>query len=500
MRRLTPAEYFSTVKDLLSVVVKAPEAPARLADDSFDNDITNLTVSSSVVEQYLADAEIYAKAATPSATKLLPCDATAPDEACVRKFISALGQRAYRRTLEAADVNSLYGTYLLGKNLGGVSAGIEYTLTHILQAPGFVYRLELGESASLGQPRRLTSFEMASRLSYFLWGTMPDQTLLTVASAGQLTNRDQVAVQVRRMMRDAAGQPVPATRNVMTSFHVQWLGLREIDTLTKDAKLYPGFPALRKAIRQETEQFIDDRVWGGGTIEELLNVRSSFVNEPLAALYKIPGVTGPELRKVNLDPTERAGILTQASLLALTGGSNAVSPIRRGLFVREKILCTDVPPPPPNVVQNVPAASAVLKTDRERYAAHASDPVCAACHRLMDQVGFAFGVYDGIGAYQGQTAKGVPIDGHGDLIATDVDGPFDNAVDLMDRIARSASAQSCVVRHWFRYMNGRPEVPEDACAVQTVVKQVAKSGGRIEDLVMALTQSDAFQFLPAKTP
>jgi hypothetical protein len=118
----------------------------------------------------------------------------------------------------------------------------------------------------------------------------------------------------------------------------------------------------------------------------------------------------------------------------------------------------------------------------------------------MDQVGFAFGFYDGIGAYQAQTAKGVPIDGRGDLVSTDVDGPFGNAVELVDRIARSGSAQSCVVRHWFRYMNGRPEVPEDACAVDGVAKQVAKSGGRVEDIVMALTQSDAFQFLPAKTP
>jgi hypothetical protein len=325
---------------------------------------------------------------------------------------------------------------------------------------------------------------------------MPDEPLVAAATDNKLTTAAQVLAHARRMLRDGAGQPMPAARAIAASFHTQWLDLRNIDTLAKDPARFPGFASMRPSIRQETERFTDDLFWGGGTVADLFGSRTSFVNASLATLYKMAGVTGTDLRKTSLDASSRRGLLTQASLLALTSGDKTASPIHRGHVVRDNFLCTVIPAPPDGAAQKLPAESPMFKTERDRYAAHSANPVCAACHRVIDPVGFSLSAYDAIGGFRTQADNGTPIDGHGDLLATDVDGPFANAVELADRIASSRGVQTCVTRQWYRFMSGRDDKPEEACVIEGVAIQVAAGGGRLEDIVLGLTQSESFLSLP----
>jgi hypothetical protein len=334
---------------------------------------------------------------------------------------------------------------------------------------------------------RLTPWEMATRLSYLFWGTMPDASLMAAAESGKLATRDEVMSQAQRLIDD------PRATAMVTNFGEQWLALRDLADADKDPLAFPKYrDELRDLWKQETDSFIA-AVWkGDARLDTLLSAPFSMMNGPLAAFYGVTGVSGNDFVKVMLDPTQRAGVLTQGALMAAKSGPDQTSPVLRGVFVREQMLCQPLPPPPPEVNAMPPVIDA-KQTTRERFAAHRKDPSCASCHDLIDNLGLGFENYDPIGLYR-VTENGKPIDASGRFSGTDVDGPFTGAVEMARKLVASKDVEGCMATHWFDFAFGRDKTGEDACTSETLGRLFASSGGDIRQLLLAITQSDAFFF------
>jgi hypothetical protein len=499
MRRLTRAEYNATVRDLLGD--DSRPADAFVAEEEalgFDNQASALTVTRLLAEQYMSAAEHLARAAASRLDALLPCDPVAlGEDACAEAFIASFGRRAYRRPLAPDELARLRALYLWGKQSHSFATGLELSIAAMLQSPSFLYRVEMGSPDPIeGDVVALTSHEIASRLSYLLWGSMPDEALFAAADAGELATSDQVAAEARRMLAD------PRAREAVARFHLMWLGLSRIGSIHKDAGVYPtyrdGLPAL---FRRETEELLGHVVFDGpGDLATMLTAPYSFMNRELAAFYGTPQLPeGDAFVKVTLDPRERAGLLTQGSILSVYAKPNQSSPVHRGKFVRERLLCQELQPPPNDVAIVAPDVDPSATT-RERFAEHSENPACAGCHRLTDPIGFGFEHYDGVGVYRALD-HGRPVDATGELTETqDADGPFDGAVELASALASSEEVRTCLVMQWFRYGYGRIEEADDACSRERLRDAFEASGGNVKELLVALTQTDAFRYRHAVRP
>ena len=488
-RRLTRDEYDNTVRDLLGDETR----PARdfPADETLGGFASGASVSLVQTEQYMSAAERLAATAVADLPALLPCDpATAGEDACARQFIEELGLRAWRRPLSAAELDGLVGLYGTTKELDGFAASIELVIAAILQSPFFLYRVELGGvHEGAGDVVQLTDYEMATRLSYLLWNTMPDDALFAAAARGELGDPDAIAAQARRMLLDTRAQA--AARN----FFRQWLGIVQLEEVGKDEALFPEWsPALARKMRTEAMTFVDHVMWeGDGRFETLLTGAFTFVDEELAAVYGIDGVTGTEMVRVDLDPSQRAGILTQPGVLAINSNANQTSPVYRGKFVREQILCQHLPDPPDDLMVVPPDPDPGLTT-RERFDQHRVDPSCSGCHQLMDPIGFGFESYDAIGRWR-EMENDLAIDDSGEVVGTaDADGAFNGAVELGHRLAGSAQARACFATQWYRYTVGRTETAADDCAIAEVYEAFDASDGNILDTIVAITRTDAFRY------
>ncbi len=437
LRRLTIAEYNHTVRDLLGdKTAPATAFPPDTTAGVFSNSATSLTVSPLLAQGYQQAAEALAATAIATPAKLVACDPKTGDDACATAFIASFGRRAFRRPVTPDESTALLALYADVRTGGVFLDGIQAVIEAVLQSASFLYRPELG----VGDPATngvvpLAPYETASRLSYLLWGSMPDDVLLDAAGAGQLATPAQIEAQARRLLAD------PRAKDATREFFEQWLHLRGLDGASKDPTLYPGFDDVTRAsMFAESRAFFDWVMWqADGRVETLLTAPTSFLDANTAKLYGVTlsgGGTGPQLTA--LDPTKRAGILTQPSLLSTLAKPNQSSPILRGKFVRERFLCQDLPPPPPNLVI-VPPKVAPGATTRERFAQHDKDPACSGCHSLMDPIGFGFEHYDAVGAYR-TTDNGLPVDATGWFPggALDVNGPFKDAIDLGNRLAASA--------------------------------------------------------------
>jgi len=488
MRRLTRFEYNNTVRDLLGDTTEpardfAPEEQAL----GFNNNASVLTVSPVLAEQYMTAAEGLAARAAQNLPALLPCDPS-DQQGCGRRFIESFGKRAWRRPLQPDEVDRLYAVFNQARTTYDFSTGIQMAMQVMLQSPAFLYRVETGLLPEGGAAyARLTGWEMASRLSYMLWSSMPDDALLAAAEAGQLSTADQIAVQARRMLAD------PKARQAVANFHQQWLKLDKIDRLEKDATVFPSFqPELRPLLRAETATFIDFVIWDDrGDLQTLLSASYSFRNSALSQFYGEPGPSGDTFQRVELNPARRLGILTHAGILALTSKSNQTSPVQRGKFVREQLLCDQLPPPPPGVAATPPALDPTLTT-RQRFAAHSQNPACAGCHQLMDPVGFGLENFDGVGKWRAEE-NGIAIDASGTVINSDV-GAYSGPTDLAQKLATSDKVRACAVTQWFRFGYGRGETDDDRCSMRALKTQFAASGYNIRELLLALTQTDAFLY------
>jgi hypothetical protein len=488
LRRLTREEYDNTVRDLLGDVSSPADAfPPDEAVGGFESN--NLApVTSLLVERYMDAAQAVAAHAEGRLDALAPCPGGSEPTECARRFIDRFGRLAFRRPLEEEERATLFGVFVEKAKVADYRAGIRLVLEAILASPQFLYRVE-PDGGEGGGPRPLSGYEVATRLSYFLWASTPDEALLDEAARGGLATEEGVGAAARRMLAD------PKARAGIRSFHRQWLGLRELDTESKDAALGGTFtPELKDAMVEETLSFaVDAALSGGDVVQKLYTSTTTFVNAPLAKLYGVTGPAGAELARVTLPEGQRAGILTQASVLTVLSSGDQTSPILRGKFVREKLLCQPIPPPPVNVGIVAPKVDPKLTT-KQRFEQHRRDPSCASCHVMMDPIGFGLEHYDAIGRYR--TMDGAfPVDAVGELSMTDdVDGRFDGAIELGARLAGSRQARKCLATQWTRYALGRSERPEDGPSIDAAYGRFAASGFDVRELIVAIAESPSFRF------
>jgi hypothetical protein len=493
LRRLTRTQYENTVRDLLGYTGDA--AVGFAPDERVGPFLSNIgaPITELQTEQYMAAAEKIAAWSIEDIGGILPCEPELiGEDACATELIADLGPRAYRRPLADGELERLQTVYAAGKAQGGFANGVRLVVQGVLQSPLFLYHVELGTGE--GGVARLTDHELASRLSYFLWGSMPDDALFAAATAGELEDHDALAQQVDRMLED------PRARETIASFHLQWLGVDEIDGLEKRTELFPAFtPALALAMREETAAFTSHVVLDGdGDLDTLLAADFTLTEDPdLLALY---GVALPQGHvagdPVPLPADQRKGVLTHASVLAEHAHVDQTSPVHRGKLVRENLLCQPLPAPPPDV-DNVPPSPDPDSTARERFEQHRADPSCAACHALVDPIGFTFEHYDAVGQWRDLEA-GADVDASGELVATDVDRPLDGALELADALVQSDDVERCVSRQWFRFALGRSENDADACTTEGLETAFVESGGDIRVLIRELVLSDAFRHRKAE--
>lgn len=476
LRRLTRAQYDATVRDLLGDA----SAPARafVHDERHGGFLSNTAVVADLqVEQYRLAAQTLAE--TARATRFdawMPCD-RATDE-CVDPFLSSFGARVYRRPLTDEEHTELVEMYREGRERWGADAAIELVVQSLLMSPHFVYHVEIGREDEVGPVRALTGHEVASRLSYGLWGTMPDDALLAAAADGSLDDADGIEAQARRMLQD------PRTEAMLLDFGDQWLELESVDAASRNAEVHAGWTeALRHAIRRETETFLVETILrGDAKLETLLSASYSYIDDDLAAIYGVTASDDP-LGRTELPPDERAGLLTQASFfLKLGPTAQGTDRIHTGKFVRTRLLCGELPPPPPGVELD----PGVDRLERGE---------CAGCHTQMDPIGQAFETYDQMGAYVGVDADGNPLPEGGEVVGSEI-GTFDSVADLARELATSDEARACMARSWGWYMIARDlgDVA-DACSNQAITEAFAASDHDVRELMIGIVRSDAFRHI-----
>ena len=501
IRRLTRFEYNNTVRDLFGDTAEPANLfPAEEEVAGFNNQAQALTISELLTEQYMKAAEGVSERAVQNLTTLLPnCDpASDGNDTCADEFIREFGGKAFRRPLNQQDTARLKALFEWGMSepdIGTFPESIRLVIEALLQSPQFLYRAEFGSGAPLEGTDvvALDDWEIATKLSYMLWNSMPDDELFAAAEAGELRTKEQLAAQARRMLED------DKARDLIRNFHEQWLLLTHVDTLAKDPNLYPGYDdSLRDLWKEEIQRFIEHAiVEDDGTLETLLTANYSFMNEQLANFYGddvIESVSGDELRKVSVDPTRRAGMLTTGAVLATHAKPDQSSPVYRGKFVREQLMCHTLAPPPNDLVIEPPALSST-KTTREQFEEIGANPDCAHCHNLMNPVGFIFEHYDGAGLWR-DTQNGKPIDATGEIVQVDdinLEGSYDGAIELAEALANSEQVAECVALQWMRFSYNRSMGQTDACMIDGINQAFAASGYNINELLVELTQTNTFR-------
>ena len=488
LRRLAPYELQNTILDLfpdVGIETSSLALPDEIEVMGFNNNAVAQQASPILVERYRAISEYVAGRMTTQLYDL--CDTVETDEACARVILDTHGWRIFRRPLTTEEEDIHVAFFMEQKHAWGGDTAITLLLQALLQAPSFLYRLEPGEPGDDPYRIPMTSWEIASRMSYFLWGSLPDEALFAQARSDALRDPAVREAEARRMLEH------PRARQQVQEFHRQWLGTNILNEIDKDEFLYPEWNAdLVSALEEEVSRFSEYVVFDGpGDLEALLTADYTLVNEQLAWIYGVdPPVEGWELTL--LPPGERAGILTQASLLAATGQPIYPSPVLRGIFVQQHLLCNPLTPPGAAVDTTIESRDIGATTNRDRYAAHTQDPACASCHAPIDGVGFGFEGYDSLGR-RIQEDNGVPIDESGELMDSDVDGPFVGAVELASLLAESDQVRQCYTRHWFRWAWGRSEFPSDLEAIDGLW-QGARVGGwtQIQDLLVNFVVHDDF--------
>ncbi len=498
MRRLTRVEYNNTVRTLLGT----PLSPASkwLPDEKqggFDTNVS-LGVTSVHAAQFVDAAEAVAAEVSTRLIDVLPCDLSnyGTDE-CADLFLADFLPRAFRRPVDAAETKRFRGLYEWAqlqqevKTEDRFADGIRLVIEAALQAPSFLYRVEQDATPSDEVPGllRVGDFEMASRLSYFLWKDAPDPELNAEAAAGRLHTLEQIEAQARRMLKS------PKARAGLDEFHRQWLDLDLVLAAERDEKLYPGFTSeVGQALVDGTLEWTAGLVQEGssGTLGALFTRPTAYVNKHSAPLFNLKS-SSTELERVDLDPSQRAGILTQPALMTALAKYNQSHPILRGIFTRTKVMCLTLPSAPDNVEIKTPELDPNLTT-RERFEQHRLDPSCAGCHRLIDGTGMTFENYDAIGRYRDKE-NGLPIDPSGELVETEeLDGPLTDALDLSKQLASSELAANCFTTQWVRYAIGREREDEDACGIERTLERFENNGLSLTELIVAVAVSDAMRF------
>jgi Protein of unknown function (DUF1592)/Protein of unknown function (DUF1588)/Protein of unknown function (DUF1595)/Protein of unknown function (DUF1585) len=490
MQLLTVEQYLNTMHDLVGANPQVDTLFAgAISPKTFG--LVQGNVAQVDLETYGKAAETVATGLTGDATKLnglAPCAATADKRTCARTFLSSFASRAYRAPLtDGADIERHLALYDVGASTS-YAHGIEMLLRGVLQAPRFLYRAEPGTSEQVGPNAvKLSGHEVATRLSYTLWNTMPDAKLTALAADGTLGTKEAVAAQLTWMLADPRGA------KSVRRFVEGWLALSDVDTIVKDGQAFPDWSgsSLRTALKGQAQTFFDYVLASqSGSLSSLLTSTTVFVNQAVSGYY---GVTGGAA----FQPIERAdgtvsGMLTLPALLSMLAKPLESSPIYRGKFVREQLLCQELPAPPPNV-PNPPDTMPGVST-REKFKEHETNPACAGCHTLMDPLGLGFENFDAVGRYR-TIDNGQPVDASGEAFSTaDMDGKFVGVVELGKKLAASAEVEECVARQWFRFFLSRFEQDVDGCSMKNLVDQFRASGKSLNSLPVAVVQTDAFLY------
>jgi Protein of unknown function (DUF1587)./Protein of unknown function (DUF1592)./Protein of unknown function (DUF1595)./Protein of unknown function (DUF1588)./Protein of unknown function (DUF1585). len=496
VRRLTHSQYNNTLRDLLGDQTRpADNFPQEDYVNGFKNQIGSQDISPLLADAYHASALKIAQSifqGGADSRHLLPCKPkSAADSECAVKFVRQFGQRAFRRPLTAAEVDRY--TALLSKEsrrTSRFSDGAQLVVEAMLQSPKFLFRLEGGSRG----------YDVAGRLSYFLWDSMPDDDLLARAATGELLTAAGVEKAIRRMLAD------PRARPALDEFVSQWMRFDLVLNTVKDRAVYPQFtPELAAAMTEETRRLAADAVWENRNFMNIFLADYAFVNSDLATLYKLPP-PAIEFDKVNLPPgSGRAGILGEAMFLAATSKPEETSPTVRGFAVREQFLCQIVPDPPPGVNSTLPPVTAEKPmSNRERLQVHLTNSSCAGCHSLMDTVGFGLEKFDAIGQFREKqlitfisdhpkkgekpTRVSLPLDPRG-TVSGIPNSDFASPAELGKILAAAPQCQECVVRHLFRYAYGRKESGADRPVIQKGLEVFRASQFQFKELMMFLAKS-----------
>jgi len=495
LRLLTRTQYVSTVRDLFDEAMLAEsELSAALgpATEASAFGLVQPDVTQVQVEGFQKAAELIAKTVVEREETLdaiAPCADGADPTACARDVIERFGARVYRAPIVDEDDIDHHVTLFEAGASTSYAHGIELLLRGMLQAPRFLYRVELGTSERVSATAvRLSPHEIAARLSYWVWGTAPDDALIAAADSGALDTDAGIERQLERLLGDPRGA------TLLRRFLEGWTHVSAVETLVKDPELYPAWqePALREAMRAQASAFFDHVLEEqGGTLSALLTSRSVLVNDALASFYDVDG-SGEAFEPVELPEEQASGVLTLPALLAILAKPDESSPIYRGKFVREMLLCQQLPAPPANIPP-APEVEAGVST-RERLRQHEVDTACSGCHQLLDPIGFAFERFDAIGRYR-TIDGGETVNTNGALTGTsDADGELDGVAQLGARLAQSAEVEACMTKQWFRFALERFEQEIDACAMQRLIDRFEASGQDLNALPTALIASDAFLY------
>jgi hypothetical protein len=446
------------------------------------------------VDQVSVSGPYAAKGATdtPSRRRIFVCRPEGADTekelACARTILSTLMRRAYRRPVSKAEVEGPLALYRDGRADGDFDASIGGALSAVLINPEFLFRVEADpKNIAAGAAYRITDLELASRLSFFLWSSIPDDELLDLAIRGRLSRPEELEKQTRRMLAD------PRSFNLATNFAGQWLRLRNLDAVVPSTKLYPDFDDnVREAFRQETELFFDSVLREDRSVLDLIRADYTFLNERLARHYGIPNVYGSHFRRVTLAPdSRRGGLLRQGSVLSVTSYATRTSPIIRGVYVLDNIFGAPPPPPLPNVPALDEGTVSASLPMRERLAAHRKNAVCASCHRTIDPVGFALENFNAIGQWRNYEGEGDPIDASGALPGA---GEFRGVTGLEDALlSRPEMFTSALTEKLLVFALGRGIEYYDAPAVRTIVRDTAKDRYRFSSIILGIVKSTPFQ-------
>lgn len=526
LRRISRVEYNDMVRDLLGDTTQpassfVTESPLGQGVNFYTNTYT--TVQSTLVpQQYLQAAETLAATAvgtTNTLQNLVGCSGAQQNDSCAQTFIDSFANRAFRGQYDMTESSALFQIYQTTKNAFDFATGIQAVITAVLTSPRFLFVLEFGQPGSGGTPVLLTSNELATRLSLFLWRSIPDATLLNDASSGKLATADGIASEVTRMIQD------PKAQSALNDFAMQWMQLENTASATKDTQFSNWNAQLAGNLQQETletfyHEVATENSNAGATLTELLTSNESYINKALAKFYGVSGGDDSWNTKTNVNPSGvnvRAGVLTQGAVMATQAHTSLPSPVLRGKLVREQVMCDAIPDPPAAVngvpIPPPPSSVGVGQTTNGEYAAHVNNAICAACHNFMDPIGFTFANFDATGAYQATDINGMTDAGagpaidaggsikpylNGELSSASVNGP----VDLATQLAAATQVQECYTLQQFRYALGRLESSADSCSLQQAFHSFSNSANgafNLQQVLVAIAQSDSFRYRNAET-
>jgi hypothetical protein len=491
MRRLNQTEYRNTVHDLLGTTTD----PSRtfLTDtqaSGFDNNGDLLSLSPERLSQYQQAAATLADEAlqAPLRAKILTCD-PATGDACVTSFVTTLGARAYRRALTPDEIASYVALAATARTAGATPDEVMNTvLQAILVSPHFLFQVELDPNPASAIAHPLGAYELASRLSYMIYASMPDDALFASAQSGQLSDPAELQTQLTRMLQDSKAI-------FAQNFSEQWLGVRTVDTVQPDATLFPTFNAqLGQSMKREVDLFFNEFVQSNLPVESLLTANFTYVDDRLATHYGLPSV-GADMKRVDLTTPQRGGLLSMGALMTATSRGNRTSPVSRGKFTLSELLCQEPPAPPAGVV--IPPDNVITATTARAFlASHRTDPTCAACHNLMDPIGLALENYDAIGAWRTMD-HGQVIDASGTLPTGEM---FNGARELSQVVAKDPRYRPCLSGALLTYALGRAMRPVDAPYLTALSQANAAGSVGLRDILTRIVASDPFRQRRGEAP